>query len=78
MNNLLPMSVHMHSKFDLKGSTFKRKASQHELTKASPTYKDLDFLEMFPEGLSLEAETYAALLKTVERDCRVGRGPEQK
>merc|ERR550519_2445680 len=33
MNNLLPTSIQMHLKFDLKGSTFKRKASKHEKAK---------------------------------------------
>lgn len=41
MNNLLPSNVKMHLKFDLKGSTYKRKASKHERAKKSPTYKDL-------------------------------------
>lgn len=71
MNNLLPSSVVMHSKYDLKGSTYKRKASKHELTKTSPTYKDLDFVEHHAEGILLEVDTYSALLKTLERDCRV-------
>jgi 1-phosphatidylinositol-4-phosphate 5-kinase len=31
----------------------------------------LDFLEIHPEGISLEADTYNALIKTIERDCRV-------
>lgn len=40
----------MHQKFDLKGSTFKRKASKKETEKGNPTYKDLDFTDMMPEG----------------------------
>ena len=32
-------------------------ASKAERAKKSPTYKDLDFMEMFPEGLLLEPET---------------------
>jgi 1-phosphatidylinositol-4-phosphate 5-kinase len=28
MNNLLPSGLRMHHKFDLKGSTYKRKASR--------------------------------------------------
>ena len=43
MNNLLPSSLHYHWKFDLKGSTYKRRASPAELEKKSPTFKDLDF-----------------------------------
>lgn len=61
----------MHQKYDLKGSTFKRKATKSECEKSSPTYKDLDFLEHHPDGLMLEAETYNALVKTIQRDCRV-------
>lgn len=71
MNNLLPSSILMHAKYDLKGSTFKRKASKQELTKHKPTYKDLNFLEHHADGILLEMDTYSALLKTVERDCRV-------
>lgn len=71
MNNLLPSSVRMHLKYDLKGSTFKRKASKAERAKKSPTYKDLDFMEQHPNGIFLEAETYSALIKTIQRDCTV-------
>ena len=71
MNNLLPSSVKMHEKYDLKGSTYKRKASKHERAKNSPTLKDLDFRDNNPEGILLEADTYSALIKTIERDCMV-------
>lgn len=71
MNNLLPTSIKMHEKYDLKGSTYKRKANKYEKSKESPTYKDLDFMEIHPEGISLEADTYNALVKTLQRDCRV-------
>ncbi|KAM3175666.1 hypothetical protein ACTXT7_008063 [Hymenolepis weldensis] len=71
MNNLLPSSVKMHERYDLKGSSYKRKANERELSKASPTLKDLDFKERHPNGIWLEAETYDALMKTIERDCRV-------
>lgn len=71
MNNLLPSYVKMHQKYDLKGSTYKRKASQYEQKKASPTYKDLDFIQHHPDGIFLETETYNALIKTMQRDCRV-------
>ncbi|XP_046984728.1 phosphatidylinositol 4-phosphate 5-kinase type-1 alpha isoform X3 [Schistocerca americana] len=71
MNNLLPSSIKLHQKYDLKGSTYKRKASKSERQKSSPTFKDLDFMEHHPEGIGLEADTYAALVKTIQRDCRV-------
>nr|CAI5842524.1 unnamed protein product [Callosobruchus analis] len=71
MNNLLPSSVQMHQKYDLKGSTYKRKASKAERQKNSPTFKDLDFMEDHPEGVLMEADTYNALVKTIQRDCRV-------
>lgn len=71
MNNVLPRCVKMHFKYDLKGSTYKRRASRKEREKASPTYKDLDFQDMHDEGLYFDAETYNNLMKTLQRDCRV-------
>lgn len=73
MNNLLPRDVEMNWKYDLKGSTLKRTASSKERAKSSPTFKDLDFREHFPEGITLENDVYSALLKTLERDCTVLR-----
>ncbi|XP_034152633.1 phosphatidylinositol-4-phosphate 5-kinase, type I, beta a isoform X2 [Esox lucius] len=70
MNNVLPRALWMHYKYDLKGSTYKRCASRKERAKSSPTFKDLDFQEMF-EGLYFDADTYNALMKTLQRDCRV-------
>ncbi|KAI4882728.1 hypothetical protein NFI96_028528, partial [Prochilodus magdalenae] len=70
MNNVLPRSLTMHYKYDLKGSTYKRRASRKERAKSSPTFKDLDFQEMHFEGLHFDADTYNALIKTLQRDCR--------
>ena len=70
MKNLLPSGLEMHHKFDLKGSTYKRKASRKERSKNHPTFKDLDFMEMYPEGILLQAELYHSLFDTIERDCR--------
>ncbi|XP_059906124.1 phosphatidylinositol-4-phosphate 5-kinase, type I, beta a isoform X1 [Gadus macrocephalus] len=70
MNNVLPCALKMNYKYDLKGSTYKRRANRKERLKSSPTFKDLDFQEMH-EGLHFDAETYNALMKTLQRDCRV-------
>jgi 1-phosphatidylinositol-4-phosphate 5-kinase len=97
MNNLLPSSIKLHEKYDLKGSTFNRKvetkyecytlynnehfrissliisvqASPEERSKSVPTFKDLDFMEVHPGGILLEAEIYNALINSIQRDCRV-------
>uniref|UniRef100_A0AAQ6IU66 PIPK domain-containing protein n=1 Tax=Anabas testudineus TaxID=64144 RepID=A0AAQ6IU66_ANATE len=69
MNNLLPSAVRMHFKYDLKGSTYKRRASPKEREKTVPTYKDLDFIQDVPDGLLLEGDKHNALYKTIQRDC---------
>lgn len=74
MNNILPRVVRMHLKYDLKGSTYKRRASKKEREKAKPTFKDLDFMQDVHEGLMLDADTYSALVKTLQRDCLVRTG----
>ena len=71
MNNLLPSGLKMHHKFDLKGSTYKRKASKRERAKTSPTFKDLDFMEMYPDGIYLSDSIYQSLENSIQRDCRV-------
>ncbi|XP_054904151.1 phosphatidylinositol 4-phosphate 5-kinase type-1 gamma isoform X1 [Poeciliopsis prolifica] len=71
MNNVLPRVVRMHLKYDLKGSTYKRRASKKEREKAKPTFKDLDFMQDMPDGLMLDQDTYSAMVKTLQRDCLV-------
>ncbi|XP_042334874.1 phosphatidylinositol 4-phosphate 5-kinase type-1 gamma isoform X1 [Sceloporus undulatus] len=71
MNNILPRVVKMHLKYDLKGSTYKRRASKKEKEKSSPTYKDLDFMQDMPEGIMLDTDTFSAVVKTLQRDCLV-------
>ncbi|XP_035384484.1 phosphatidylinositol-4-phosphate 5-kinase, type I, gamma b isoform X2 [Electrophorus electricus] len=71
MNNVLPRVFRMHLKFDLKGSTYKRRASKKEREKTKPTFKDLDFMQEVPDGLLLDMDTFTALVKTLQRDCLV-------
>ncbi|GAB0204441.1 phosphatidylinositol 4-phosphate 5-kinase type-1 beta [Grus japonensis] len=71
MNNVLPRALKMHFTYDLKGSTYKRRASRKEREKSNPTFKDLDFLQDMHEGLHFDSETHSALMKTLQRDCRV-------
>ncbi|XP_044000289.1 phosphatidylinositol-4-phosphate 5-kinase, type I, beta a isoform X1 [Gambusia affinis] len=71
MNNVLPRAMKMHFKYDLKGSSYKRRASRKERVKNSPTFKDLDFQETHQDGLFFDPDTYSALMKTLQRDCRV-------
>ncbi|XP_051984861.1 phosphatidylinositol 4-phosphate 5-kinase type-1 gamma-like isoform X2 [Xyrauchen texanus] len=71
MNNVLPRLFRMHLKFDLKGSTCKRRASKKEREKSKPTFKDLDFMQDVPDGLQLDVDTHNALVKTLQRDCLV-------
>uniref|UniRef100_A0A4W3GY44 Phosphatidylinositol-4-phosphate 5-kinase, type I, alpha, b n=1 Tax=Callorhinchus milii TaxID=7868 RepID=A0A4W3GY44_CALMI len=71
MNNLLPRAIKMHLKYDMKGSTYKRRASQKEREKPKPTFKDLDFMQDLPDGLFLDSDMHNALCKTILRDCLV-------
>ena len=38
---------------------------------ASPTFKDLDFMELYPDGIILTSEIYQNLMNSIQRDCRV-------
>lgn len=71
MNNILPSSLKYHEKYDLKGSTYKRQASQKERQRSSPTLKDLDFIAEHAGGLVLEPQHYKELKKILETDIRV-------
>jgi hypothetical protein len=72
MNNILPSDLTFHEKYDLKGSSYKRKASKNERLKLSPTLKDLDFLEEHPSGIRiLDEKNYDYLIKNLIQDSLV-------
>jgi hypothetical protein len=63
MKNLLPSGLELNHKFDLKGSTYGRKASKKEREKAHPTFKVRRRYQscgaqpqVRPEGLHLRQE----------------------
>jgi 1-phosphatidylinositol-4-phosphate 5-kinase len=71
MNNLIPTNVKLHEKYDLKGSIYKRKASEEERKRELPTLKDNDFKSLHLYGLILEPFFYDQLMQTIEDDVRV-------
>lgn len=71
MNNILPSHLSYYQKYDLKGSTYGRQASAKELSKSSPTLKDIDFNALHPDGLFLDADLYERLANVIRRDCLV-------
>ena len=77
MNNLIPTNVKLHEKYDLKGSIYKRKASEEERKRELPTLKDNDFKLLHPAGLILEPFFYDQLMQTIEDDVRVCSSPHR-
>jgi len=71
MKNFFPTGVKFDFKFDLKGSTINRFASDKEKKKDSPTLKDIDFDEFFPAGINLEKKYYDLLKTTTKNDTLV-------
>lgn len=58
MNNLIPTSVPIHLKYDLKGSSLGRHANERELAKSCPVLKDNDWRRKMPEGIYLDHDIY--------------------
>ena len=71
MNNILPTRFDYFQRFDLKGSEFKRWASDKEKAKKDPCFKDIDFNRFHVDGVRLSVDDHANLKKTLERDVMV-------
>lgn len=71
MNNLIPSNVKIHEKYDLKGSIYKRKASEEERKRDLPTLKDNDFKSLYNQALTIETFFYDQLVQTIDDDVRV-------
>ena len=67
MRNIFSNHLRIHKKYDLKGSTIDREASQKELAKNDPTFKDNDFLN---DGVKIciGEEAKAKLMETLKAD----------
>ena len=67
MRNIFSNHLRVHKKYDLKGSTVDREASQKEREKDHPTFKDNDFLN---DGAKIHIgeEAKEKLMKTLQAD----------
>jgi 1-phosphatidylinositol-4-phosphate 5-kinase len=67
-SNFIPTHIQIHEKYDLKGSSYKRDANATEKAKSSATFKDNDFREIHPHGLTLPKSVYFHLREVLTRD----------
>lgn len=67
MRNIFAGKYNIHKKFDLKGSTVQRQASEKEKSKELPTLKDNDFLEENYK-LLLPSDAKSQLMKLLKSD----------
>lgn len=67
MRNVFSPRLNVHKKYDLKGSTVDRQASDKEKAKELPTYKDNDFIN---DGIHIHvgAEAKDRLIETLQAD----------
>ena len=75
MNNIIRPGLVDH-KFDLKGSRYHRcyrpeGAGAGSVGTSVPTLKDLDFIDVYPNGLLLSPDVYSIVSKTLARDVLV-------
>lgn len=69
MSNIFQTRKTIHERYDLKGSTLGRAASEDEKKKESVTFKDLDFIEKKIK-IQIGGEKRIALLEQLHRDVK--------
>ena len=67
MRNIFSNHMKIHKKYDLKGSTIDREASQKEREKNNPTFKDNDFLRD-DKKIHIGEEAKSKLMETLKAD----------
>ena len=74
MNNVLPSNIKYEFKFDLKGSTYNRTATDTigaTQGNETATLKDNDFHAKLSQGVIMTADKRDILVESLERDCAV-------
>ena len=73
MNNVLPSNLKYQMKFDLKGSSYNRKAGVSGVAEGFMpiTQKDNDFQERIPDGIIMTSDKRDLLIDVLGRDCDV-------
>jgi hypothetical protein len=69
MSNVFQTRKNIHERYDLKGSTLGRQATEEEKKKKTVTYKDLDFRERHMK-IQIGPQKRSALLDQLDRDCK--------
>lgn len=69
MNNVFDTRLFVEERYDLKGSTIGRAASEKEKRRETPILKDLDFLES-KRKLKIGLEMKRKIMSQLESDCR--------
>ena len=70
MNNLMPLTHKVHEKYDLKGSTLGRWATDEEKRSPHVTLKDRDLNTIHASGLALPERSLKKMQEQVQADCQ--------
>lgn len=68
MNNVFDTNLHIDERYDLKGSTEGRTASEKERKRETPVYKDLDFLQA-NRKINVGPEMKKKIMEQLKSDC---------